>query len=593
MGQQTRTHFPACRGVNYAVGSTKNNSDRDSAPPLQEGSEFAGMVLGGLIARDPFSLLWRTEPLVKGAVESCVRAIPAANLRSAGAYERLASDLAFWKGLQRAAVDLYEWGRTEGYYYIVMRYMPAGSAADQLGRDQWLRDNLSDFAFGLGAALCELHCNAGAHGNLKPSNVFPLRDGQVLLSDFALPVWLDEYESGCSALEPRLMHPYRAPEQRKNPRDYDMRSDVYTFGLILWQCCTGTQVPANGEGVHVASADWPAGLGPIVERCLAPDRHKRPADGLQLMEMMRKAAEPEEQATPTAEVSTHRRPPKADRAGDLPRTLEEARARMEAGLLEEAVNILESLPPATPGLADLADEIEARHRACEELTREAVRLAGMGQNEAAAETIHEAEQLWPRSPALMTVKAELSGQARADEADAAVKAFRDAFEAGRYDTAEALLEAMLRQGPLTKTGEAAVKQFKRARTRTVFLDSIKAAKRLYVLGHQADARKFWLEAARCLPPGPHRERLRRIADAAAKGKLQVAVEPAEPLPADEGAPPPSVTESGGAGEQPAGAVFHSPAKRGLLQRHSLLVLLVGLAATVAGIMALLWALRRK
>jgi hypothetical protein len=553
------------------------------------------MVLGELIARDPFCLLWRTEPLIKGAVESCVRAIPLTNLKSVGAYEKLSSDLAFWKGLQKGAVDLYECGRTEKYYYMVMRYMPAGSVADQLGRDRWLRDNLSDFAFGFGAALCELHCNAGAHGNLKPSNVFPLRDGQVLLSDFAVPLWLDEYENGCSALEPRLMHPYRAPEQRKTPRDYDMRSDVYGFGLILWECCTEMQVPGQGERVDVANANWPAGLGRIVERCLAPDRHKRPADGLQLMEMMTKELRPEQQGAPAGGAATRQRPPPARRPEDIPRLLNEARAQMEAGLLEEAVGTLESLPPGTPGVADLADEIETRHRACEEIAHEAVRLAGMGQTDAAAETVREAEKLWPGSRTVMAVKAKLSGQASTGEAaaDAGVPAFQEALDAGRYETARTLLEAMLRQGPLTKAWEAAVKRFKRVRTRTVFLDNIKAAKRLYVLGHRADARKFWLEAARCLPPGPHRERLREIAEAAAKGRLRVAVQPAGPLPVGEGASAPSATHSGRTTEQPAGAVSQPLAKEGLLQRHSLLVLLVGLAVAVAGIMALLWALRRR
>ena len=564
------------------------------APMLREGSELGGLTLRRLIARDEFSSLWLTTPLEEGFAESCVRAIPASHFKSPDAYERLCAELAFWRRLGGCAVDLYDWGRSGEHFFLVMRHMPEGSAADQLGRDRRLAENLPEFAVNLAGALCEVHATSGPHGNLKPSNVFPVRGAGVLLSDFALPLWFDEFDKGCPALGPRLLHPYRAPEQGENLRDYDTRSDVYAFALILQRCLTGSEPVPQGQPTGAAALQWPSGLGPIMEQCLAADRDERPADGLELLEMV-------EQATGRGARRPHQEPASEPPAEDVLSALEEARALAGTGMLDKALDVLERLPPGTNGVGQLLDELEARQRACEELTEQAVRMAGVGEMAAAAEAVAQAEKQWSKSPTLMAVKAELAAEAPARPKEEPLRTeatdpLRAAIQAGKYDAARVLIEKLLRRGSLTAEEQQAVREFRRERVRGAFLDNIRTAKRLYVLGHRQEAGQHWLEAARWLPSGPHRERLRRVAGAAVRGKLRVAVQSAgaaasAPQAAQTPRRPGRVAGAVPAATPPVQGPSATKQRPKTRDRRALLWLLAAVGVLIGGGLALLLALR--
>ncbi|KPK62622.1 MAG: hypothetical protein AMK73_05870 [Planctomycetes bacterium SM23_32] len=510
---------------------------RDTRGPigaLSVGSELAGLELCRLVAGDDFSSLWLTAPLDEGFADSCIRAIPAYNLQCSDAYQRMRSEMSFWRNLSgRSAVNLYECGKSGAYYFIQMRYMTDGSLADQLEADDWEPERLTDLAVAFAAVLRDLHADSGAHGNLKPTNVFPVRHRGVLLSDFAIPLWFDELEAGCKAIQPRLLHQYRAPEQYENPRDFDTRSDVYAFGLILTQCLTGIRPEPGGEPPDLEDLSWPEGLGQTVRRCLSRDRNARPADGFELFEALgrstryvRPIRRPGDTDLPAPALAV---PPSYRGGGgeEIELLLQKARELVGEGRLEEAVQVLESLPPGTEGVAELTDQVERRHRECEELVEEAVRLAGLGERAAAAEIVREAEQRWPHSRTLAAVKAELLA---AEEEEAAGTGVPDplaaALESGRYAAARSMLEKLIREGPLSTDLRRAVEKFKKGRVRRAFLDNINTARRLYVLGHHDEAAEHWLEAARWLPGSPERERLRRIAGVARKGRLRLDVQDA-------------------------------------------------------------------
>jgi hypothetical protein len=511
---------------------------KDSRGPigaLDVGSELAGLELCRLIAGDEFSTLWLTAPLDEGFADSCIRAIPAYNLRSPDAFQRLRSELSFWRDLSgRCAVNLYECGKSGAYYFLQMRYMPDGSAADQLEEDEWLRDHLTDFAVAFAAVLRDVHADSGAHGNLKPTNVFPVRNQGVLLSDFAISLWFDELAAGSEVIQPRLLHPYRAPEQRQEPRDFDTRSDVYAFGLILLRCLSGEDPAPDGELPDRKELDWPEGLGRVVDRCLARDREDRPADGFELFETLgrstryvrpvrreRRTAEQEERSSG---VETYA----GGGEGEVQRLIARARQMVEEGLLDEAVQVLESLPAGTEGAADLIDEVDRRCSECQQLTEEAVRLAGLGNHAAASELVKEAEGRWPHSRTLIAVKADLMAAAQeAPTSEGGIPGpLGTALEAGRYAAARTTLEKLIREGAVNDELRRAIREFKKGRVRRAFLDNINTARRLYVLGHREEAAEHWLEAARWLPQGSDREKLRRIAGEARRGRLQLDVEDA-------------------------------------------------------------------
>jgi hypothetical protein len=493
---------------------------------LAQGDIVAGLRLTELIFRDELSSVWATEPAEQGISGSCVRAIPERNLLTADAARRFTSELLFWRDLSnRCAVELFDSGQDSGYCYTAMRYMPEGSLQDQLGDGAMLQDDVVDFAFALAEALRELHGTMGPHGNLKPSNVFPRPGGGVLLSDFAIPLWADEFDHDPSGLERRLVHPYRAPEQRGDMRNMDTRSDVYAFGLILVRCLTSEDPGADGELPDMGQAHWPSGLWPVVQRCLEADPAGRPADGYELCSVLDETLGDEETSASefdtTAAASTSSELVAAlDAAG----TLADARALMERGMLDAAMDMVERLPADAEGLADLLDEAERRQQACDSLVREATRLAEMGSRGAAMQAVAEAEQLWSGSDTLLALKEELARLAGQDEdiSEGRVpRALQDALDDERYPAARTQIESVLRVGPPSEEMGRAIRRFRRGRVRKAFREHIAAARRLYVLGHRNESRDQWTEAANWLPPGPQRARLREIAAAAEKGKLNL------------------------------------------------------------------------
>jgi serine/threonine protein kinase len=205
------------------------------------------------------------------------------------------TELAFWPRMRTdRVVDLYDYGWDHGYYYLLMRFMANGSLEHLLETRNTAGITLPKFALAFAEALREVHGACGAHGCLKPSNVFLDNPKHVRLSDFAIPLWFDEADHEDSPLRSRVLHAYRAPEQHANPRDYSTRSDVYSYGLIMLRCLSGEAPTLTGKPPEGYTTDWPAGLAEVMPRCLSDDPLDRYSDGYELYEELREALESEE-----------------------------------------------------------------------------------------------------------------------------------------------------------------------------------------------------------------------------------------------------------------------------------------------------------
>ena len=163
------------------------------------------------------------------------------------------------------------------------------------------------------AALDAAHRAGFVHRDVKPGNILVTPDGRVLLTDFGIAKGLDT--SGDDLTSDNVMMgtaKYLSPEQVRG-RKLDGRADLYSLGLVLYECLAG-RVPFLGEtDADTALARLqrdptdlgrlrptiPRGLVNLVHRLLSRNPNHRPSTGAELRaELQRIADEPAPDLTP-------------------------------------------------------------------------------------------------------------------------------------------------------------------------------------------------------------------------------------------------------------------------------------------------------
>ena len=134
---------------------------------------------------------------------------------------------------------------SRGPQFILTEYCAGGSLDDLLAaeQDSWRASaaKVHGWAQDLALALCFLHEQNPPiiHRDLKPSNLLVTADGRLKLADFGLakPIQgtMGAYQMTGFAGTLR----YMAPEEVRCEENYDAKVDIYSFGLVLWEMCTG------------------------------------------------------------------------------------------------------------------------------------------------------------------------------------------------------------------------------------------------------------------------------------------------------------------------------------------------------------------
>jgi serine/threonine protein kinase len=137
-------------------------------------------------------------------------------------------------------LPVFDYGESNGVTYLVMRYLDAGTLKDKMEADRPLPlDEIDRIFTQLADALSYAHSHGVVHRDLKPSNVLVDLQGNLFLTDFGFAKWLESASPRLTQTDAIMGTPaYISPEQAQ-AAEVDQRSDIYSFGIILYEMVTG------------------------------------------------------------------------------------------------------------------------------------------------------------------------------------------------------------------------------------------------------------------------------------------------------------------------------------------------------------------
>src|SRR3989475_4526924 len=199
---------------------------------------------------------------------------------------------------------IYEIGEHDGTNFIAMEFVDGVTLRERIHQEGAELRKLLRFLQHAAEGLARAHAAGIVHRDLKPDNIMITREGHAKVLDFGLakliepqdrvPASSDGSSDVATAILPQHSTPgavigtvgYMSPEQAQGKtKEIDQRSDVFSFGCILFEAVTGHKAFAGKDVVDSLNKiireqatpisdyrpDTPNHLQRIVRRCLAKD----------------------------------------------------------------------------------------------------------------------------------------------------------------------------------------------------------------------------------------------------------------------------------------------------------------------------------
>jgi eukaryotic-like serine/threonine-protein kinase len=230
-----------------------------------------------------------------------IKVLPASTASDADCRARFEREAKTIAGLNHPHIcTLHDVGDYDGSMFLVMEHVAGETLAARLREGPLRLEQALTVATEIADALAAAHRQGIIHRDLKPGNVMLTRAGAKLL-DFGLaklrlaPSVPSLAAASLSTAEPvgdrNLVLgtvPYMAPEQLEG-KEADARSDIFSFGAMLYEMVTGKRPFEGASQVSVMSAILSSeppplsavrpgtapGLDRLVRRCLAKDPDAR------------------------------------------------------------------------------------------------------------------------------------------------------------------------------------------------------------------------------------------------------------------------------------------------------------------------------
>jgi len=196
-------------------------------------------------------------------------------------------------------LGVYDIGTHDGAPYVVSELLEGETLRARIGDSPLPQRKAVDYATQIAKGLAAAHERGIVHRDLKPDNLFVTRDGRVKILDFGLAKMGDsptgDSETGLASAVLQTSAGttfgtvgYMSPEQVRGQK-VDHRSDIFSFGVVLYEMLTGRRAFLGDSAVETMNAilkedpksagnggpPLPPGLNRIVLHCLEKSPEER------------------------------------------------------------------------------------------------------------------------------------------------------------------------------------------------------------------------------------------------------------------------------------------------------------------------------